>query len=162
MNTPAKPRVPSLMPHLVCDDAAAAIDFYVRAFGATEMVRLPGPDGKLMHGSVMIDGAMVMLVDANPAWGALSPKALGGTPVSIHLYVADVDAAIARAVTAGANLIMPAADMFWGDRYGVVIDPFGHKWSLATPQRTMSHEELVEAAREAMTQMPPEACQPKE
>ena len=157
MSTPARPKVPSLIPHLVCDDAAAAIDFYKAAFGATEMVRLPGPDGKLMHASITIDGAPVMLVDSNPAWNARSPKMLGGTPVSMHLYVADADAAAARAVKAGARVIMPVADMFWGDRYGVVEDPFGHQWSIATPQRELDARELAEAAREAMAQMCPEA-----
>lgn len=157
MSTPAKQKVPSLTPHLVCDDAAAAIDFYKRAFGAIEMVRLPGPDGKLMHAAIAIDGAPVMLVDSNPAWNARSPKMLGGTPVSLHLYVADADAAAARAVAAGAKTIMPVADMFWGDRYGVVEDPFGHQWSIATPQRELSAQELAAAATKAMAEMCPEA-----
>lgn len=153
MSTPAKPNVPSLIPHLVCDDAAAAIDFYKRAFGATEMVRLPAPNGRLMHASITINGAPVMLVDSDPAWNARSPRSLGGTPVSIHLYVGDADAVAAQAVAAGAKVIMPVADMFWGDRYGVVEDPFGHQWSVATPQRQLGVDELVEAGRKAMESM---------
>lgn len=145
-----KPRVPSLTPHLVCDDAAAAIDFYKRAFGAEETLRVPAPDGRLLHASLTIDGSPLMLVDSNPDWNARSPKALGGTPASLHLYVADADAVAARAVAAGATVIMPVGDSFWGDRYGLVEDPFGHQWSIATPQREMSGEEIAEAAREAL------------
>ena len=124
---------PGLSPHLVCAGSADAIEFYKRAFGAIEMVRLPGPDGKLVHASVTINGAMVMLVDENPDYGLLSPKALGGTAVTIHLIVTDADGVADRAVQAGATLQMPVQLMFWGDRYGVVEDPFGHKWSIATP-----------------------------
>ena len=124
---------PGLAPHLVCAGAADAIEFYKQAFGATEMIRLPSPDGKLAHASVMINGAMVMLVDENREHGMLSPKALGGTPVTIHLFVKDADAVADRAVQAGATVRMPVQLMFWGDRYGVVEDPFGHKWSIATP-----------------------------
>jgi PhnB protein len=137
-------------PHLVCAGAADAIEFYKKAFGATEMMRLPGKDGKLMHGAVQINGAMVMLVDEMPEWGVQSPKSLNGTPVTIHLYVDDVDAFFAHAVEAGATVKMPPADMFWGDRYGVITDPFGHSWSIATPQREVSVEEL----QEAVNQMP--------
>jgi PhnB protein len=138
-----------LSPHLVIDGASAAIDFYKEAFGAEEMARMPGPDGRLMHGSVRICGASVMLVDENPAWGLLSPKALGGSPVTIHLYVPDVDAFVARAVAAGATVTMPVDDQFWGDRYGVIKDPFGHSWSIATQVRTVTLEEAM-AAMQAM------------
>ena len=116
----------ALSPHLVCAGAAAAIDFYKAAFGATELVRLAGPDGKLMHACLCVNGSSVMLVDENRDFGMLSPKALGGSPVTIHLIVKDVDAVARRAVEAGATLKMPVQDMFWGDRYGVVEDPFGH------------------------------------
>jgi uncharacterized glyoxalase superfamily protein PhnB len=149
-NTAAAPDLharPPITPHLVVAGAADAIEFYKKAFGATEMIRVPGPDGKLMHAAVQINGAMVMLVDENPQWGALSPKSLNGTPVTMHLYVADVDAFIAHAVKSGATLKMPAQDMFWGDRYGVITDPFGHSWSIATPQREVSAEELQEAVK---------------
>ena len=120
-------------PHLVCNDAAAAIDFYKAAFGAEEMVRLPGKDGRLMHAALMINGGMVMLVDEFPDMIVTSPRTLGGTPVTLHLYVPDATAAIARAAAAGATVTMPAQPMFWGDLYGMVTDPFGHIWSIATP-----------------------------
>ena len=139
----------SLTPHLVCDGAAAAIEFYKAAFGAVELVRLPGPQGKLMHGSVRIGDSVLMLVDAAPEWGMLGPKALKGSPVTIHLYVKDVDAAVAQALAAGAKVTMPVADMFWGDRYGTLEDPFGHRWSIATHVRDTTPEEM----KKAMAQM---------
>jgi PhnB protein len=139
----------SVTPHLVCAGAADAIDFYKKAFGATEVARLPGPDGKLMHGAVRIEGSVVMLVDENPQWGALGPKTLKGSPVTIHVYVADVDSFVTRAVNAGAKVIMPIDDMFWGDRYGIIEDPFGHHWSVATHIRDVKPEELSEAMRKA-------------
>ena len=126
-------RTPKLAPHLVCGGAAEAIEFYKKAFGATEVLRLPGPNGKLIHAAVEIEGATVMLVDENKDFGALSPLSLGGTPVGLHLNVADADAAIARAEAAGATVTMAPADMFWGDRYAQVIDPFGHVWSFGQP-----------------------------
>jgi len=143
------PVMPRLSPHLVCDGAAAAIDFYKQAFGAEEVMRLLGPNGKLMHGSVTINGAMVLLVDEMPEYGVLGPNRLGGSPVTIHLVVPDVDAAVARAAQAGATITMPVADQFWGDRYGVVQDPFGHKWSIATPKpdAPRTEAELHEAAK---------------
>jgi uncharacterized glyoxalase superfamily protein PhnB len=135
-----------LSPHLVCEGAAKAIDFYVQAFDATELMRLPTPDGRLAHGCVSINGSSVMLVDEFAEQGMMSPKTLGGTPVTIHLVVADVDAAIAKAADAGASVVMPAQDMFWGDRYGVVEDPFGHRWSIATPKRGPMNSEELQAA----------------
>ncbi|HTW26733.1 MAG TPA: VOC family protein [Acetobacteraceae bacterium] len=154
--TPADPsRLPrgmhSLSPHLVCAGAADAIEFYKRAFGAEELMRLAGPDGKLMHAALRINGASVMLVDEMPAFGVLGPQSRGGTSVTIHLVVADVDGATGQAVAAGARVIMPVADQFWGDRYGIIEDPFGHRWSLATPQKSLSPAELAEAARVAMS-----------
>jgi len=139
----------TLTPHIVCADAAQAIEFYKRAFGAEEQMRLPGPDGKLMHAAVRIGGSMLMLVDENAAWGALGPLALKGTPVTLHLQVADVDAVVAQAVAAGAKLTLPVDDMFWGDRYGQVEDPFGHRWSVATHVRELSPEQIREAAAKA-------------
>jgi len=138
----------SITPHLVCAGAAEAIDFYKKAFGATEVTRLPGPDGKLMHGAVRIEGSVVMLVDENPEWGVLGPRALKGSPVTIHVYVSDVDAFVAKAVKAGAKVVMPIDDMFWGDRYGIVEDPFGHHWSIATHVRDVTPEEMSEAMRQ--------------
>ena len=138
----------AVSPHLVCAGAVKAIEFYRAAFGATETMRLPGPDGKIVHAALEINGACVMLTDEAPAWGSLSPLTLKGSPVTIHLMVDDVDAVVARAVKAGASLKMPVADMFWGDRYGVVVDPFGHSWSIATHQRDMTVAE-IETAMEA-------------
>ena len=137
----------SLTPYIVCRDANAAMDFYVRAFGAVDSGRLPGPDGKLMHGMMQIGDSWLMLVDENPEWRMNSPLALGGTPVTLHLYVTDADAALAQVVEAGATLTMPAADIFWGDRYGQVRDPFGHMWSIATHIRDVSPEELQVASK---------------
>ena len=132
-------------PHLICAGAAKAIEFYKKAFGAVEEARLPGQDGRLMHAVIRIHGDAVMLVDEMPEWGALSPKALKGSPVTLHLYVEDVDAFVKRALDAGAKLTMPVQDMFWGDRYGKLEDPFGHHWSVATHVRDVSLEEAQKA-----------------
>ena len=136
MNQQVKP-IPegmhSVTPHLVCAGASDAIEFYKKAFGATEMARMPGPGGKLMHAMVKIGDSNVMLVDEMPDWRSIGPKMLKGTPVTLHLYVEDCDAVFQRATDAGATTIMPMADMFWGDRYGKVRDPFGVNWSLAAP-----------------------------
>ena len=147
---------PKLTPHIVCDGAADAIEFYKQAFGAEEMMRLPGPDGRIMHGAISVNGAMVMLVDENKEMGMLGPNSLGGTPVTIHLNVKNADAAIERAAGAGATVTMPATDMFWGDRYGQIKDPWGHSWSIAHPLRecVMSEDELRAAAKDAMCGQP--------
>lgn len=137
--------VHSLTPHLVCEGAVEAMEFYKKAFGAVELMRMPGPDGKLMHGAMTIGDSRLMLVDANPDWGCLGPKALKGSPVTIHLSVENVDAVVAQAVAAGATIKMPVADMFWGDRYGVLVDPFGHQWSVATHIRDLSPAEIQQA-----------------
>ncbi len=139
---------PAVIPHLVVDDAAAAIDFYVKAFDAVEMGRVPGPDGRLVHAAVQINGSMVMLNDDFPEMSggkSMTPKALGGTPVTIHLTVTDVDTKFQRALDAGATVVMPLDDQFWGDRYGMVADPFGHNWSLGQPVREVSMEEIQQA-----------------
>lgn len=138
----------SVTPHLTCAGAGEAIDFYKKAFNATELVRLPGPDGRLMHGCIQIGDSYVMLAEEYPDYNSFGPKTLKGSPVTIHLNVDDVDAVVAQAVEAGATLTMPVADMFWGDRYGQVEDPFGHRWSVATPIRNLSMEELQKAALE--------------
>lgn len=140
----------AITPHLVCAGAADAIDFYKKAFGAEEEMRLAGANGKLMHAAVRLGDARFMLVDELPEWGSSSPITLGGSPVTIHLYVADVDAFVERAVKAGAILRMPVEDMFWGDRYGIIEDPFGHKWSVATHKRDMSEREIKEAMKKFM------------
>ena len=139
----------SLTPHLICADAASAIDFYRRAFGAVETMRLPAPGGKLMHAAVRIGDSTLMLVDEMPEWGALGPRALKGSPVTIHLSVDNVDAVVAQAVAAGAKVTLPVADMFWGDRYGQLEDPYGHRWSVATHIRALSPDEI----QQAMAQM---------
>src|SRR5437899_7566258 len=144
----------SSTPHLVCAGAASAIEFYKKAFGATEKGRLPGPDGRLMHAAIGIGDSTVMLVDEMPEWGALGPKALKGSPVTIHLYVDDVDAFVARAVKAGAKITMPVEDQFWGDRYGKIEDPCVHHWSVATHLRDVSREEMDEAMKEMAKSMP--------
>ena len=138
----ARPHVP-LAPHIICREAAKAIDFYKKAFGAVEMMRLPAPDGRLMHAAIQVNGAMVMMVDEMPEHGALSPLSLKGTPVTLHLNVDDVDSAFARALKAGATVVMPVADMFWGDRYGILKDPFGHAWSIATHKRDMTPAQMM-------------------
>lgn len=132
----------AITPHLVCAGAAAAIEFYVKAFGAVNEGALVSSDGKIMHAQIRIGGASVMLVDEMPEWGALGPLSLKGSPVTIHLYVPDVDATVARAVAAGAKITMPVADMFWGDRYGKIEDPFGHRWSVATHKQDLTMEQM--------------------
>lgn len=145
--------VHSVTPHLICAGAADAIEFYKKAFGATEMFRLPAANGRLMHACISVNGSSIMLVDEDPMGtgnvaecGMLGPKSLKGTPVSIHLIVDDADSFVERAVAAGAKIIMPLEDAFWGDRFGVIEDPFGHRWSVATPQRQMTPEEIRAAA----------------
>ena len=123
----------ALTPHLVCNGAAAAIDFYKQAFNAQELGRMPSPDGKIMHAMLKIGDSHFMLNDEFRDFGGFGPKYLKGSPVTIHLYVTDVDAQVAQAVAAGAKVTMPVADMFWGDRYGQLVDPFGHTWSIAGP-----------------------------
>lgn len=142
---------PAVMPHLVVDDAAAAIDFYVKALDAVELGRVPGPDGKLIHAALQINGATVMLNDDFPEMSggkSMTPKALGGSPVTIHLVVTDVDKKFQRAIDAGATVVMPVEDQFWGDRYGVLKDPFGHQWSMGQPVREVSMEEIQEAMKQ--------------
>ncbi len=135
----------TLTAHLVCADASRAIDFYREAFGATELARLPGPDGRLMHAMLAIGDSKLMLVDEWPEQGVRGPAALGGSPVTLHLAVPDVDAAFERAVRAGARATMPPTDMFWGDRYGRLVDPDGHQGSIATHVRDMTPEEIRNA-----------------
>lgn len=151
MSTSKVEAVPSDMrtvtPHLICDGAADAIEFYKKAFSATEICRMPSPEGKIMHAAVRIGDSMVMLVDQYPDWGCMGPAALKGSSVTIHLQVEDADALFKQAVDAGAKVIMPIEDAFWGDRYGKVEDPFGHHWSIATHIRDVSPEEMQEAMK---------------
>ena len=135
----------TVTPHLVCAGAADAIEFYKKAFNATELMRLPGQKGRLMHACIRIGDSSVMLVDEMPEWGTLGPKSLKGSPVTVHLAVEDADAFVQRAVAAGAKITMPVDDMFWGDRYGQLEDPFGHRWSVGTHIRDVSPEEMQQA-----------------
>ena len=137
----------AVSPHLVIAGVKEAIEFYKKAFGAKEHVRLAAPDGKIMHAELEMFGCRVMLAEESPEWGSLGPKTLKGSPVSIHLYVADVDAVFDRATKAGAKATMPVSDQFWGDRYGTLEDPFGHRWGVATHMREVSPEEMDEAMR---------------
>ena len=153
MSKPASKPIPdgmhALTPHLICAGAADAIDFYKRAFNAVELSRLPAPDGKVMHAMLRIGDSALMLVDESPQCGMLGPKALKGSPVTIHLYVDNADATVTRAAAAGAKITMPVTDMFWGDRYGQLEDPFGHRWSVGTHVRDVTPEEM----RQAMAKM---------
>jgi PhnB protein len=142
-----------LIPSLAVDDAARAIEFYERAFGARERARMPAPDGKIAHAELEIGGSIVMLSDPFPHANAKPPKELGGTSMGVFLYVEDVDAAVERAVNAGATVVMPVEDQFWGDRYGMIADPFGHEWSLATHKEDLTPEQIQERAKETMAQM---------
>ena len=149
---PIPPGFHSVTPHLVCAGAAQAIDFYRSAFGATEVTRMPGPDGKIMHAQLRIGDSVVMLVDEMPSCGALGPRSIKGTPVTIHLYVADADATAAAAVKAGATLRMPVSEQFWGDRYGVLEDPFGHHWAVATRVKELTPAQVRENMQKMMEQ----------
>lgn len=133
--------------HLVCAGASEAIDFYKKAFGALELMRLHSPDGKIMHARLQIGDSQMMIVDEYPEWGSLGPTAFKGTPVTIHLQVENADAIAAQAAAAGAKIIMPVGEAFWGDRYGVLEDPFGHKWSVGTNVKVMTPEEIMAAMK---------------
>jgi uncharacterized glyoxalase superfamily protein PhnB len=147
----------TLTPHLTVRDADKALEFYKNALGAEILHVARTPDGKVMHASLRIGDSMLMLNDEFPEMGGLSPLSTGGAGVTIHIYTQDVDAAFNRAVSAGAEVKMPLMDQFWGDRYGMVADPFGHKWSLATHIKDMSQEEMQREQDEAMAKMPPTA-----
>jgi uncharacterized glyoxalase superfamily protein PhnB len=138
----------TVIPHLVCEGAADAIEFYKKAFNAVELMRLPGDNGRIMHAALSIGDSTIMLADDFPEYGGLGPKALKGSPVTLHMYVPDTDAAFQQALDAGASARMPPADMFWGDRYAQVTDPFGHQWSLATHLKDMTPAEMMEAMKQ--------------
>jgi|SRR5437016_14166751 len=134
----------TLTPYIVVKNAKAAIAFYEKAFGAKEEFRLAGPDGQIGHAELVIGAGRLMLADEHPAFGALSPASIGGTPVKLHLYVADVDATIARAEKEGASVLRPAQDQFYGDRSGMIADPFGHQWFLGTRKESLTPAEMRE------------------
>ena len=153
MTTPIK-AVPegyhTLTPHLIVKGASEAIAFYKKAFGAEEIRRIPGPDGKsLIHAELKIGDSRLFLVDEFPEMGCLGPLGIGGAPIFTHVYVEDVDAVFNQAVAAGAEVRMPLEDAFWGDRYGQLVDPFGHKWSLATHKEDLTPEEMGKRAQAA-------------
>jgi uncharacterized glyoxalase superfamily protein PhnB len=134
----------AVTPSLVVRGAPKAIDFYRRAFGAEEIMRMPAPDGRIMHAEIRIGDSIVFINDEFPEWGSRSPEAIGGTASTLHVYVSDVDAVFERAVAAGAKAVMPPADMFWGDRAARITDPFGHAWGIGTRKEDLSPEEIAE------------------
>jgi PhnB protein len=136
----------SVTPYLVVKDAAGAIEYYKKVFGAKELFRLNGPDGKVGHAELTIGDSVVMLADEAPQMGALSPPTIGGSPVRLLIYVDDVDAIVARAVAAGAKIVRPVADQFYGDRAGGIDDPFGHYWHVATHKEDVSPDEMKRRA----------------
>ena len=146
----------TVTPHLVCRNAAGAIDFYKKAFGARELSRMPMPGGGLAHAEIQLGDSRLMLADEMPEMDATSPETIGGSAVHIFLYVPNVDAVFTRAVSAGAKATMPPMDMFWGDRYAKLTDPFGHKWSMATHIEDMSIKEMIRRGEEAFKQGAPE------
>jgi PhnB protein len=143
----------SLNAYLAVDDAAAAIEYYTEVFGAKERFRMDGPDGKIGHAELQIGDSVLMLADPNPQSNYTPPKELGGTTGGLLLYVEDVDSVVMRATEAGATLTMPVEDMFWGDRFGQVTDPFGHAWQIATHKEDLSEEEIAERSKAAMAAM---------
>ena len=143
----------SITPGLVVDDAPKALEFYKKAFGATELMRMPAPDGSIMHAEMKIGNSIIFVSEASPASESFSPKHFKGTPVGLFLYADDVDAAFKRAVDAGCTVDMPVADMFWGDRFCSVEDPFGHSWGIATHIKDMTPEEMQKASREFFEKM---------
>ena len=161
-NTKVKP-IPeefgTLPPHLIIKDAAKAIDFYKKAFGAEEVNRMPMPDGRLMHACLRIGDSLLMLCDEFPEHECgLSPQSLKNAHATIHVYVEDVDAAYKKAVDAGAEAVMQPTDMFWGDRYGRLVDPFGQPWSIATHTVDLSPEEMMEKMKEGCAQAKETSC----
>ncbi len=142
-----------LIPTLAVDDAAGAIDFYTRAFGATERMRMPGPDGRIAHAELELGGGLIMLADQYPQTTATPPPELGGHSGGVMFYVDDVDALVERAVAAGATITMPLENQFWGDRFGKLADPFGHEWSVATHVEEVSPDEMERRGREAMAEL---------
>ena len=140
----------SATPYLIVNGAARAIEFYKKAFGATELMRFPGPGGKLMHAEIKVGDSPIMLADEMPEMEAKSPQAYGGTPVGIMLYVTDADATFKQAVAAGAKVVKPVQDQFYGDRSGTLIDPFGHKWTIGTHVEDVRSDEMQRRFQELM------------
>lgn len=150
MAKPIPDGYPRVTPYLIIDGANAAIDFYCSVLGANERMRMPAPDGKVGHAELEIGDSVLMLADEFPEMGASSPKTVGGTPVSMHVYVEDADGVFERAIGAGATAIQPVEDKFYGDRSGQFEDPFGHRWSVATHVEDVAPEEMAKRAASAM------------
>ena len=143
----------TLTTYLAVDDATKAIEFYERAFGAKERSRMPGPDGKIAHAEIVIGNSVVMLSDPFPQATVKPPTQVGGTTAGLFMYVEDVDAAYRKAIDAGATETMAPENMFWGDRFGTVTDPFGHSWQIATHVEDLTPEEMAKRGQEAMASM---------
>jgi PhnB protein len=138
---------------LTVHNGRGAIEFYQKAFGAREMFLMEGPPGKIGHAELRIGDSTIMLSDEMPGGSCRSPQSLGGTTITLFLYVEDADRTFNQAVTAGAKVVRPVEDMFWGDRYGQIMDPFGHAWGLATHKEDLTPEELQQRAKKAMAEM---------
>jgi PhnB protein len=136
----------SVTPYLIVDEGTKALDFYAKAFGAKERMRMPAPGGRIGHAEITIGDSVIMLADEAPEMGARAPRAFGGSPVGIHIYVPDVDATVQAAMAEGAKLLAPVEDKFYGDRSGSVEDPFGHKWYVATHKEDVQPEEMARRA----------------
>jgi PhnB protein len=143
----------SVTPALVVKDAAKAIDFYKKALGAQELMRMPGPDGKIMHAELKIGNSVIFLSDENPQMNVKSPQSLGGCTCTLNVYVPNVDEQFKQAIAAGAKESMPVADQFWGDRYGSLVDPFGYSWGIGTHKEDLSPKEMGERAQEFFASM---------
>ena len=153
--SPVKPKPDgyhTATPYLIIKDAASALEFYKRAFGAAELMRMTDPTGKISHAEIKIGDSPIMIGEESLERGARSPESLGGSPVSLFLYVDDVDALSQQAIAAGAKVVMPVQDQFWGDRYGTLADPFGHVWGVATHKEDVSPEEMRKRAAAASAQ----------
>ncbi|WP_329112745.1 VOC family protein [Streptomyces sp. NBC_01353] len=148
---------PRVTPYLCTDGAAAAIDFYVSVLGAVEKMRMPAPGGKIGHAELELGSSVIMLADEYPDIGFRSPKAVGGTPVTLHVYVEDVDAVFAKALSRGATEVSPVKNEFYGDRTGQFEDPFGHRWNVATHVEDVPADEMEKRAKEALQAMEPPA-----
>ena len=143
----------TVTPSLTVRNAAQAIEYYKKALGAEEIMRMASPDGKISHAELKIGDSIIFLNDENPAWGGKSPQTLGGTPSGIYLYVEDVDKSFQRALDAGGETKMPVADMFWGDRMGSFVDPYGHAWTIATHTQDLTEQEIKEGEKKFQAQM---------
>jgi uncharacterized glyoxalase superfamily protein PhnB len=150
---PIPPGYHTIVPHLVVRNAKDAIDFYKKAFGAEERARMLMPTGQILHAELQIGDSRLFLAEEMPMGGCKSPQTLSGTATTLHMYVENADAAVDRAVKAGATVTLPLMDAFWGDRYGRLKDPFGHEWSVATHQRDLTPEEMAKAAQDACAKM---------